>query len=137
MQTFVPYDSILKSLACLDDKRLGKQRVEAKQILKALDEGGGWANHPATLMWRGYEDCLRYYHNGCIIEWVARGKRNTMMLLDHPDDFEMPWWWYGEIHASHRANLLRKDPDHYGQFGWTEDPQTPYFWPVKKEDFNV
>lgn len=36
MQTFLPYKSFVKSAACLDMRRLGKQRVEAKQILMAL-----------------------------------------------------------------------------------------------------
>lgn len=39
MQTFLPYPSFTHSLACLDNKRLGKQRVEAKQILMALEFG--------------------------------------------------------------------------------------------------
>jgi hypothetical protein len=32
MQTFLPYKIFMKSLECLEDKRLGKQKVEAKQI---------------------------------------------------------------------------------------------------------
>jgi len=36
MQTFLPYASFAKSAACLDNRRLGKQRVEAMQILKIL-----------------------------------------------------------------------------------------------------
>ena len=35
MQTFLPLPSMGDSVRCLDDKRLGKQRVEAFQILKA------------------------------------------------------------------------------------------------------
>ena len=36
MQTFLPYPDIEKSLNSLDSKRLGKQRVEAYQILNIL-----------------------------------------------------------------------------------------------------
>ena len=39
MQTFLPYKSFVKSLNCLDNKRLGKQRVEAMQILNAITQG--------------------------------------------------------------------------------------------------
>lgn len=39
MQTFLPHNSFSWSLDCLDNKRLGKQRVEAMQILKALKQG--------------------------------------------------------------------------------------------------
>ena len=36
MQVFLPYPDFKKSLESLDNKRLGKQRVEAKQILNVL-----------------------------------------------------------------------------------------------------
>jgi hypothetical protein len=39
MQTFLPYADIGLSIWCLDWKRLGKQRVEALQILKANNQG--------------------------------------------------------------------------------------------------
>ena len=56
MQTFLPYDDFVLSLDCLDYRRLGKQRVEAMQLLNAMKrEKGGWINHPATKMWRGDE----------------------------------------------------------------------------------
>jgi len=39
MQTFLPYDNFSMSARVLDNKRLGKQRVEALQILKVLNFG--------------------------------------------------------------------------------------------------
>jgi hypothetical protein len=39
MQTFLPYKSFKDSARCLDNKRLGKQRVEALQLLKTLKQG--------------------------------------------------------------------------------------------------
>jgi len=38
--------------------------------------------------------------------------------------------WIGdeELHASHRSNLLRKDPEHYGQFEWEEPDDLEYVW---------
>ena len=36
MQTFLPYSDINESLRVLDDKRLGKQRVESLQIINAI-----------------------------------------------------------------------------------------------------
>ena len=66
MQTFLPFSSIRRSVSSLDNKRLGKQRVEVLQILKALSgETKGWVNHPATAMWRGYEDALVFYGVSC------------------------------------------------------------------------
>ena len=76
MQTFLPYPSFAESAACLDSKRLGKQRVEALQIWNIVSgkrSTGGWINHPATKMWRGYEKALTEYMNLSIILWKGRG----------------------------------------------------------------
>jgi len=81
MQTFLPYPNLYESVKCLDDKRLGKQRVEAMQMYNCLVEGSRWENHPAVVMWRGYEHILATYHNICIEEWVRRKKVNTMVML--------------------------------------------------------
>ncbi len=133
MQTFLPYPDFSQSVACLDNRRLGKQRLEAFQILGTLQnpERRGWRNHPAVLMWRGYEDALRLYMKVAVQEWVRRGFRNTMELAAVPESPQLPPW-LGDpaFHASHRANLLRKDPVFYGQYGWTESPDLSYVWPV-------
>ena len=131
MQTFLPYPDINESLRCLDYRRLGKQRVEAMQILKALNgETKGWVNHPATKMWRGYEDALAYYMNRCIDEWESRGYNNNMLRANRKShEIKFPPWFSDEkFHASHRSNLLRKDPEFYGQYGWTEPDDLPYEW---------
>ena len=39
MQTFLPFKSFHDSAKCLDYRRLGKQRVEVLQLLKALKQG--------------------------------------------------------------------------------------------------
>ena len=44
---------------------------------------------------------------------------------------DMPWWVGDlDIHASHRSNLLRKDRDFYGKYGWNEPDNLDYVWPV-------
>ncbi len=131
MQTFLPYPDFRTSLGCLDTKRLGKQRVEAMQLVNALERGNGaWFNHPAAKMWVGHIASLKVYMNESILEWTRKGFRNTMSYVD-PGSFYIHPWWFGneEFHASHRSNLLRKDPVHYGQFGWKEPNDLPYLWP--------
>ena len=136
MQTFLPYADLEKSAQCLDYRRLGKQRVEAWQILNIITRGHsgygktGWNNHPVVHMWTGYPMCLAAYMNYCIKEWIHRGYNNTMKIACVQELFEYPEWFGDDrFHASHRANLLRKDQGWYGQFGWTESPDLPYFWP--------
>lgn len=153
MQTFLPLPDLHESVKCLDPKRLNKQGTEAKQILDTLLERPtktgaprkGWTNHPAVLMWRGYEAALAVYHNLCLEEHEARGGKNPNRVPEPvPEDYELPWWLGdNEFHASHRSQLLAKactkaeeqndwtDYDWYGSFLWTEIPgRIPYKWPV-------
>lgn len=134
MQTFVPYANMHESAVVLDRQRLGKQRVETLQILRALCEGGGWVNHPATKMWRGHESGLAAYGIAVCDAWTARGYKDTckdkIVAFKAPNELDLPEWWGNDaVHASHRSNLLRKSPEHYGQFGWTEGPDLEYVWP--------
>lgn len=133
MQTFLPYPDFCRSLSCLDSRRLGKQRVEAMQILNTLLRGTkAWSNHPAVLMWKGYEAALAEYMNIAILEWVHRGYHNTMSEASL-GKVTLPWWLgWPQFHASHRSNLLRKDYTFYRKYGWREEPNKEYTWPTTK-----
>jgi pyrimidine dimer DNA glycosylase len=135
MQTFLPHRSYPRIMRCLDYRRLGKQRVEAKQILNALNgKSKGWRNHPAVLMWKGHQASLRMYLRCAILEWKRRGYVNNMKL-PRPDRCarRTPRWVTNALIESHRSNLLRKDGDYYARFGWTVPNDLPYVWPVKKK----
>lgn len=101
----------------------------------------GWGNHPATRMWVGAGFELLQYQDAICAEVRRRGrddgnlvKKIDLVFIDAVDYMEMNGTpkWYGVpgFHESHRANLLHKDPEHYGQFGWTEEPQEGYLWPA-------
>jgi hypothetical protein len=133
MQTFLPYPDLTDSARCLDYRRLGKQRVEAMQILNILTgktNKPGWRNHPAVKMWKGHEVALGFYMNAMIDEWIRRGYNNTMKKADANFAWSPPWFGNAAFHASHRSNLLRKDPIYYGKFGWKEPSDLPYVWPT-------
>jgi len=135
MQTFLPYPSYAESAKSLDYRRLGKQRVECKQILMVLlSESQGWKNHPAVKMWEGHIGALAEYGACMCSEWISRGYNDSLLeyFCGHMFKFnrEKPSWFGDEaFHASHRGNLLRKDSDYYSQFGWTESSDLPYIWP--------
>ena len=134
MQTFLPYSNFQKTAEVLDWRRLGKQRVEGMQIIKTIltPEQKGWQNHPIVIMWTPYVQALQLYTNTIINEWIKRGYNNNMKLYEI-NSLTMPHWLgKEEFHASHRANLLRKDFKHYSQFGWTENPKNPYVWYTKQ-----
>ena len=132
MQTFLPYSSFIESARCLDYRRLGKQRVEARQILNALHRTtGGWVNHPAVRMWRGHEGSLVLYSNCMIAEWIRRGFKNSMpLLVPHEPIIPPPWLGNESFHLSHRSNLVRKEPKFYGKQWPDVSPDLPYVWPV-------
>lgn len=140
MQTFLPYPDFSASAACLDYRRLGKQRVEAKQLLQALFYPSGWSRHPACKMWKGRAHALAIYGLTCCEEWRKRGYQDNTasFFLDFlssnslsQEIWERPFW-LGEwkFHRSHQSNLLRKKPEHYAQFGWGVPACLPYYWPT-------
>lgn len=134
MQTFLPYPDFRTTAKVLDRQRLGKQRVEVLQLLRALNgQTTGWTNHPAARMWRGYEAALRDYGIAICDEWMTRGYRDTcrdkIIALADGDRVDPPWLGDPAFHASHRSNLLRKAPDHYGSL-FSEPDDLPYVWPV-------
>jgi len=140
MQTFLPYEDFEKTARTLDRLRLGKQRVEAYQILltnnKVLmtDEKIAWRNHPAVLMWRGYNDALCEYGITMCTEWIRRGYKDTlkerfegMRLVHNP---AAPAWLGNKaFHESHQSKLLEKNAEHYGKYFTDVKAGLPYVWP--------
>lgn len=140
MNTFLPLPSFRASASVLDYRRLGKQRLEVVAILRSISGlSDGWKNHPAVKMWRGYDTALASYGLAICDEWTSRGytdhQRERIISIvgqvpPQPPSHLLPWWFgLSAFHRSHRSNLLRKDPQWYGQFGWRERPGLPYVWP--------
>lgn len=143
MQTFLPYSDLEQSAAVLDMKRLGKQRVETLQIMHAIfDPTYGWQNHPAKKMWQDHPGYLYVYQVAICNEWTGRGYKDTCLektetlIFPHLDALHMekPEWFGDErVHLSHRSNLLRKMPEHYGTlFEEGLSPEIEYFWPLEQ-----
>ena len=151
MMTFTPYADFEKSMRTLDTKRLGKQRVEVIQIVRALTVPGyAWSSHPAVLMWKGYEEALgRYGLTACEI-WTERGFGDSCAATITADlrtagiaeirsyddlkaaDALPPWLFDEALQLSHRSSLLRKDPEHYGPLFPPDTPQDlDYLWPIR------
>lgn len=139
MQTFLPYPSFIRTAEALDYRRLGKQRSEAWQILKILlGYSSAWEHHPAVLQWHGHIDWLCLYAITCCDEWLRRGYVDNMRprfaaIMSEHKTSRWPWWLGVEqYHASHRANLLRKDYHFYYRYRWVESPDMPYYWPTHR-----
>jgi hypothetical protein len=147
VQTFLPYPDFRASAEVLDNKRLGKQRVETLQVMKALTVPGyGWQHHPVAAMWRGFRPALMAYQAATCEVWAQRGFADTCLvktlaiLNEFPDDAEAyrsgvfpmpPWFGREDLHLSHRSRLLAKAPDFYRPL-FPDDPEArEYVWPVR------
>ncbi len=150
VQTFLPYASFARSAKALDTRRLGKQRVEVLQIVRALTAPTyAWKQHPATLMWQGYEEALGAYGIEVVAAWRARGFDDTCEATIVEDleaagirvprtqeelaaaDELPPWLGDEAFHRSHQSSLLRKDPEWYGPQVPDVHDDLPYVWPVR------
>ena len=124
VQTFLPFADFSRSAASLDQARLGKQRVETLQILRALViPEYGWQSHPAVRMWMGHVPALTLYGLAMVDEWVNRGgadsTRSNILefapeVEEHRSNVPMsPWLGDAALHRSHRSRLIAKAPDFY------------------------
>lgn len=136
MNTFLPYKSFKKSAQTLDYRRLGKQRIEAWQILEILlGKESRWKNHPAVKMWVGYEVALCQYGIEMCREWIKRGYKDTMLnrfegvyaSMNHFKVQYPPLIFKDGFTDSHKSNLLRKDKKYYSKFFILPD-NLPYMW---------
>ncbi|MFH8751403.1 MSMEG_6728 family protein [Streptomyces rimosus] len=150
MQTFLPYPDFAESAAVLDPRRLGKQRVEALQVLRGLTVPGyGWRHHPAVRMWHGYEEALVRYGLAMCREWTASGRQDTCALTmtrdftAHRPDAPVRGYaelaetgdlpnWLGDpaFHRSHQSALVTKFPEHYSRYFPEVPAGLPYVWPL-------
>lgn len=138
MQTFLTFPDFKECAKNLDYRRLGKQRVEAYQILNIItgnQVSKGWKNHPAVLMWQGYDVALKLYINEMIYEWINRGYINNMLTYKVDKDIKYPWWLGDQnFHRSHRSRLIQKNPSFYEPL-FPNDVnfnQGKYLWPVNE-----
>lgn len=150
MQTFLPCPDFAESARLLDQRRLGKQRVETIQVLRALTVPGyGWRHHPAATMWAGYEEGLVRYGLDICEMWCELGRADTCATTlrvdltaatgleqvrtqaELADAGELPPW-LGDpaFHRSHQAALVKKDPAHYRPLFPDVPDDLPYVWPA-------
>jgi hypothetical protein len=154
MQTFLPYADFTASARTLDDRRLGKQRVETLQVMGVLAEAfwdnttervtdrvpRGWRSHPVVLMWRGHEGSLLEYQRATCEVWKARGFSDTCYaktaaLFAHRFGVAPanppPWLGDPAVHRSHQSNLIRKDAERYAPLFPGVPADLEYVWPVQ------
>jgi hypothetical protein len=156
MQTFLPFSDFKKSAFCLDKKRLQCQIKEANQIINIIfrkmnlkrDGKKGWFNHPVLNIWSDesgkfylkqlidYTDTMwtvAYdYRNINNITWLKRRFKIIETYNKHKDKFGNPGKieWSRKFHKTMKANLIRKDVEHYQKYFKNNkiQPQEGYLW---------
>ncbi len=149
MQTFLPVPDFEESARLLDSPRLGKQRVETLQVLRALElPDYGWTSHPVVRMWRGRTPALVAYGLATVRVWRERGHADSTepLIAEFAPEVVgvtqeelaaaglLPGWLGDEaLHRSHRSNLVAKAPEIYRPtFAALVGPEPeglPYLWP--------
>lgn len=155
MQTFIVAPTFSETAKLLDNKRLGKQRVETKQILQtnlklsiyksrfgdfASPIKLAWKNHPAVKMWRGYDNMLALYGYAICKEWINRGFSDSLLpffreFVATSGPLLYPPWLINptklhRIIISHRSSLRSKDDNFYGPLFPDSEVKYGYYWPV-------
>jgi len=141
MNVFLSGPSVVQSFERLDRLRLGKQRVELKQILLALENGGAWSSHPATKMWTGCRGFVAKMGVTCCLVWRARGYKDSLLpwftvkAEEWSRECVAPQWLETarekgdcEFFEHVRGNLIRKD-SRYNKFWPNTQPREGYTWP--------
>lgn len=151
MQTFFITNDNSYTAKLLDYRRLGKQRVEAIQLLDVLlrkagllnDGKKGWSEHVAVYNWYSEEGnwlpSLIDYTQAMIDTWIARGYKNTINLDKYRDyvknnptlfRYDNPPWMQkeAEVLISHRARLLQKDTPYYMEVFLNNNIPIPENW---------
>lgn len=149
MQTFLPYADFAATARVLDPLRLGKQRVEALQVLRGLTVPGyGWRHHPVVRMWSGHEEALTRYGLEICRVWTEGGRRDTCAASlraglraatrvavprEQPELARAgalpPWLGDPDLHRSHQSALIRKNPGYYRPLFPGVPDDLPYVWP--------
>ena len=140
MQTWLPYSDFWMTARCLDNRTLSIQRFEAWTLLVSLRYNDGYAPPKLANMWREHTPWLIAYGNAVCIEWERRHGETSELSrlfkdavptpLDYRELDYPPWLGYPLLHVSHRANLIKVNPDHY-QPQWPGVPEgIPLVWPI-------
>lgn len=129
MQTFLPFPSFKDSIKVIDNKRLWKQYLEAKQLISIIErkeyneanniiEKIGYVNHPAVKMWIKHCNALKLYCNYCLIEHCNRKheKVDKEKLYRLKEKAIFPWWIGNKFfHLTHKSRMLHKNLEFYSE----------------------
>ena len=128
MQVFVPYADAFLCSQVLDPRRLNKQIIECRQILKAINgESSAWVNHPCVKMYKPHAQWLEYYMYA-LESFKSSTEHDSQDSDEAKEDWAQTIDWSiratlitpsfltNEFCEQHRRRLYTKDPLFYKSF---------------------
>ena len=128
MQVFI-IGSALETAKILDKKRLHKQIIECKQILKALNgETKAWKNHPCTLQYKGHETWLNYYLQ--ILQCVLDGDIDSIEIkkLNCLGEKYKPCFHTELFFNQMKRRLYTKNKEYYKQYSYLGESNINWYY---------
>ena len=126
MQVFI-IGSPLETAKVLDKKRLNKQIIECRQILKAINgETKAWANHPCTIQYRDNKEWLIAYIH-CLEAFYTKDIDKARVWNCYAMDFKPNFHTQGYFDNMKRR-LYTKDKEHYKQFAYLGESYENWYW---------
>lgn len=166
MITFLPYSDFELCAKCLDDRRLGKQRLETFDILvnNNLEKITPEIIHyrlpikrqtgPAFEMWSNYSPALVAYGIAICKEWIDRGFKDTTInrissfgtlypglafmqsYLTKYAPKEIPYWLGDPQLHMSHKSNLLRKLPEWYTKFWICPMDMPYFWPRNNDTTN-
>jgi hypothetical protein len=156
MQIYLPFTKIKLNVSILNELDLLHQRAVALTVAETITgQGKGWQWHPGVTMWLDNEPLLGHIALALDEEWARRSQTDERMtpagVRGLSKDYQlrinelgmaklsapppMPWWWgVKRFHDGNQSELIRHEPNWYGQLFKKTPNDLCEWWPRKEQN---
>ena len=132
MRLALPYANFSVTAMVLSEDHL-YWNLEAARWAMSATRGVliGYQHHPTVIAWQNWQLALGLLHDVHVREYLRRGHSyaHPSQVMELGEDVPPlpgyqppPWLGKFKYHAEERMVLMQRDPEHYSQWGWTEEP---------------
>lgn len=133
MQVFI-IGTPFETAKSLDKKRLNKQIIECKQILKAIDgESEAWKNHPCTKQYEKHKIWLCYYLMS--LEYYKEGNKEASIRYSNYANFYRPNFHTKDYFNQMKRRLYTKDKSFYNQWNYLGESNINWYYDNNENKF--
>ncbi len=126
MQVFI-IGSSYETAMCLDKKRLNKQIVECKQMLRTLDGlSKAWKNHPCTIQYNKHRYWLWVYML-CLASYRDEQYLDSILFSEVCEMYK-PEFHTDEYFEQMKRRLYTKDKEHYSYWSELGESNENWYW---------